>query len=54
MKSVKTLLATAVAASAIAAPSVMAEVEVAGSATVASSYLWRGFDLGSGTPACFR
>lgn len=51
MKSIKTLLATAVAASTIAAPSVMAEIEVAGSATVASTYLWRGFDLGSGTPA---
>lgn len=51
MKAMKTLLATAVVASAIAAPSAMAELEIAGSATVASSYLWRGFDLGSGTPA---
>ncbi len=28
-----------------------ANAEVAASATVASSYLWRGYDLGSGTPA---
>ena len=28
-----------------------AEVEVAASAAVASTYLWRGIDLGSGTPA---
>ena len=51
MKSMKTLLATAVAASAISAPAAMAEIELAASATVASTYLWRGFDLGSGTPA---
>ena len=28
-----------------------ANAEVAASATVATSYLWRGYDLGSGTPA---
>ena len=28
-----------------------AAVEVSGSAAVASTYLWRGYDLGSGTPA---
>ena len=51
MKSMKTLLATAVAASAISAPAAMAEIEIAASATVASSYLWRGIDLGEGSPA---
>ena len=29
----------------------VANAEVAASATVATSYLWRGYDLGSGTPA---
>lgn len=48
MKTIKTLLATAVAASAIAAP---AMAEVGASVGVASTYLWRGYDLGSGTPA---
>jgi len=46
----KTLLATAAASTmAIAAPAAVAEV--AASATISSSYLWRGKDLGSGTPA---
>jgi len=46
----KTLLATAAASTmAIAAPAAVAEV--AASATISSSYLWRGYDLGSGTPA---
>jgi len=46
----KTLLATAAASTmAIAAPAAVADV--AASATISSSYLWRGFDLGSGTPA---
>ena len=46
----KTLLATAaVSTMAIAAPAAVAEV--AASATISSSYLWRGYDLGSGTPA---
>lgn len=50
MKHMKTLLASAVAASSIvAAPAAMAELSA--SATVASSYLWRGIDLGNGTPA---
>ena len=49
MKTIKTLLATAVAATTFAAPAVMAEVS--GSVSVASTYLWRGVDLGSGTPA---
>jgi uncharacterized protein (TIGR02001 family) len=50
----KKLLATSIiAASAVTgfSNSAMAEVEIAGSATVASTYLWRGYDLGSGTPA---
>ena len=49
MKNMKTLLAAAVAASAIAAPA-MAD-GLSGSVGVASTYLWRGYDLGSGTPA---
>ena len=31
--------------------STSASAELSASATVASSYLWRGFELGSGTPA---
>lgn len=50
MKHMKTLLASAVAASTIAAAPV-AMAEVGASVAVASTYLWRGFDLGSGTPA---
>jgi len=46
----KSLLASAVAASVFSAP-VMAEVEVAASVGVASAYLWRGMDLGNGSPA---
>ncbi len=54
MKTTKKLLASAVAASALSValvPAVNAEVEVSGSVGVASTYLWRGYDLGSGTPA---
>jgi uncharacterized protein (TIGR02001 family) len=50
----KKLLATSViAASAFAgvSNSAMAEVEVAASASIASAYLWRGQDLGNGSPA---
>jgi uncharacterized protein (TIGR02001 family) len=50
----KKLLATSViAASAFAgvSTSAMAEVEVAASASIASAYLWRGQDLGNGSPA---
>lgn len=43
-------LGVAVAGSMVATQA-NAEVEVAASAAVASSYLWRGIDLGSGTPA---
>ncbi len=51
MKTLKTLLATAVAATTFAAPAAMAEVDVAASVSVASAYLWRGQDLGDGSPA---
>lgn len=50
MKHMKTLLASAVAASTIAAAPV-AMAEIGASVGVASTYLWRGYDLGSGTPA---
>lgn len=55
MKTIKNLLAASIAASVMATP-VMAEeassgVEVSASVGIASTYLWRGFDLGSGTPA---
>jgi uncharacterized protein (TIGR02001 family) len=42
-----TLLATTLSFGVIAPPAV---AELASSATLASSYLWRGFELGSGTP----
>lgn len=54
MKTTKQLLASAVAASALSltmVPAANAEVEVSGSLGIASTYLWRGYDLGSGTPA---
>ena len=42
-------LASAVAAAALTAP--VASAEVSGSIGIASTYLWRGYDLGTGTPA---
>lgn len=53
MNTSKKILATAVAASTMAFASVapMANAEVSASVGVASTYLWRGFDLGPGTPA---
>lgn len=53
MKFNKKLLGSSVAAAVIAASAAApsAYAEVSASATVASSYHWRGFDLGSGTPA---
>lgn len=53
MKSMKTLLAASIAAAAISAPAMAEESGVAVDASVgiASTYLWRGYDLGSGTPA---
>lgn len=52
MKTIKTLLASAIAASVLSAP-VMADsgIEVAASVSLASAYLWRGQDLGDGSPA---
>jgi uncharacterized protein (TIGR02001 family) len=52
MKFTKNLLAGSFAVAALAgAMAPAANAEVAASATVSSSYLWRGFDLGPGTPA---
>ncbi len=53
MKTSKKLLAAAVTASTIAASAVapLAMAEVGASVGIASSYLWRGMDLGSGVPA---
>lgn len=53
MKFSKTLIASSVAAvmaAGVMAPA-QAEVEVGASVGVASTYLWRGYDLGTGTPA---
>ena len=53
MKLNKTLIASSVAAvmaAGVMAPA-QAEVEVGASVGIASTYLWRGSDLGSGTPA---
>lgn len=53
MKLSKTLIASSVAAvmaAGVMAPA-QAEVEVGASVGVANTYLWRGYDLGSGTPA---
>lgn len=53
MKLSKTLIASSVAAvmaAGVIAPA-QAEVEVGASVGIASTYLWRGADLGSGTPA---
>lgn len=49
LKTPATPIAVLLLAAAIAAPE--ANAEVSGSAGIASSYLWRGLDLGSGTPA---
>jgi uncharacterized protein (TIGR02001 family) len=56
MKYTKKAICSSVAAVALAstglfAASNAAAVEVGASAAVASTYLWRGYDLGSGTPA---
>ncbi len=51
MKNVKTLLAASVAAASMTMAAAPAMAEVSASVAVASSYLWRGYDLGSGTPA---
>jgi uncharacterized protein (TIGR02001 family) len=57
MKFTKKALTGSVAAAVLATSGLVissnaaAEMEVSGSAAVASTYLWRGYDLGSGTPA---
>lgn len=53
MKSSKKIILSTAIASVLAAGSYapLAAAEVAASATIASTYLWRGFELGSGTPA---
>ncbi|WP_075187010.1 TorF family putative porin [Teredinibacter haidensis] len=52
MKTSKKILAVAVAVSLAASTMApVANAEVSASVGVASSYLWRGFELGSGTPA---
>lgn len=57
MKYTRKALCGSVAAVVLASSALMvssqaaAEAEVAASAAVASTYLWRGYDLGSGTPA---
>ncbi|WP_373084402.1 TorF family putative porin [Zhongshania sp.] len=53
MKTMKTLLAAGVAAASMTMIAAPAVAEVSASAGVASSYLWRGYDLGSGTPAVY-
>jgi len=53
MSFTKKLIASSVAAATVAAASFapVANAEVSASVGVASSYLWRGFELGSGVPA---
>lgn len=53
MKLTRKTLASSIAASVLAASAMVqvAHAEVSASVGVASTYLWRGFDLGSGTPA---
>ena len=47
----KTLLATAALSTMAMGIAPAAVAEVAASASISSTYLWRGYDLGSGTPA---
>ena len=47
----KTLLATAAISTMAMGIAPAAVAEVAASASISSTYLWRGYDLGSGTPA---
>jgi len=53
MNKMKTLLAAGVAAASMTMVAAPASAEISASAGVASSYLWRGYDLGSGTPAVY-
>lgn len=50
MKTMKTLLATAIAASSVMI-AVPASAELGASVSLATAYLWRGQDLGNGSPA---
>jgi uncharacterized protein (TIGR02001 family) len=47
----KTMLATAALSTMAMGVAPVAVAEIAASATISSSYLWRGYDLGTGTPA---
>lgn len=49
MKKIKTLLAASVAAASMTMIAAPASAELSASAGVASSYLWRGYDLSAGT-----
>lgn len=51
MKTMKTLIAASVAAASMTMIAAPASAEVSASVGIASTYLWRGYDLGSGTPA---
>ncbi len=50
MNFAKKLLAGSITAAAVAVSAVPAQAEVSGSVGIASTYLWRGYELGSGTP----
>ncbi|CAA0103046.1 Uncharacterised protein [Zhongshania aliphaticivorans] len=51
MKTMKTLIAASVAAASMTMIAAPASAELSASASVASMYLWRGFDLSNGAPA---
>lgn len=51
MKLMKKIVAGSLATALMAGLAMPAAAEVSASASVATNYLWRGFDLGSGTPA---
>ena len=51
MKLMKKIVAGSLATALLGGVALPAAAEVSASAAVATSYLWRGFDLGSGTPA---
>lgn len=51
MKTMKTLIAASVAAASMTMIAAPASAEVSASVSVASMYLWRGFDLSDGSPA---
>ena len=53
MKNLKTVLAASVAAASLTMAAAPASAEVGASVGIASTYLWRGYDLGSGTPAVY-